>query len=426
MALLLAMHLPAWSASTDEYRLGVDAFKQGRYEAARDHFTAAYHAGRRDATLLYNLGSAQFKLGDYQAAYGSFARIANDPTWGPLALYNLGLVDEKLHHEERAQQHFRAAYEAAQSPKLKQLAALKMGTARQSVEPDNDDWFGIASIAGGFDDNVVLLNDQSLQSVSNQQDYFAEALASASSFVTGSVDGGWRADFSGYYRAYRDQTDYDYGVASTALVYNRISGNSQWQLGGKADAQFVGGDAYTASGSLRAQIMRPIGAVILRVRNDIAYVDGASNFGYLTGWQDRLGLQMGGKIGRTALRLGYELELNNRRDDSTATEFFSYSPTWNRFYADATQPFSDAFDLSLRADYQFSRYRDDNVQVNADGSVSIAARDDDRITASLRVTYHPSNTWGVFSEYVYANNSSKFSEYEYDDNQILIGIERPF
>jgi hypothetical protein len=422
-AVLLANAPTAWPA--DAYHLGIDAFKQGRYEAARDYFVAAYDSGRHDPTLLYNLGAAQYKLGDYPAAYESFDQIRDDPTWGALALYNLGLIDEKRHDDASAQRHFRAAYETAQSDKLKQLAASKI-VAPQNATQDKSNWFGVASLSAGYDDNVVLLNDQSLVSVSNQQDYFSEAFASASGFVSGDVNRGWRADFSGYYRGYRDQSDYDYGGAATGLTYNRVTGNSQWQLGARADAEFVGGDAYTASGSLRAQLLRTIGEFGLRIRNEATYVDGASNYGYLTGWQDRLGIQIARAFGTNALRLGYELELNDRRDDSTATEFFSYSPTWNRFYAAATTSFSDAFDVRLRADYELSRYRDKNVQVNPDGSVSIAARDDDRYSASLRATYHASGKWDVFGEYQYANNSSKFSEYEYNDNQIQIGIERPF
>lgn len=421
--MLLAKAPTVWSA--DAYHLGIDAFKQGRYEAARDYFVAAYDAGRHDPTLLYNLGAAQYKLGDYPAAYESFGQIRDDPTWGALALYNLGLIDEKRRDDANAQRHFRAAYETSRSEKLKQLAASKI-VAPQSATQNDSNWFGIASLSAGYDDNVVLLNDQSLVSVSNEQDYFYEAFASASSFVSGDVNRGWRADFSGYYRGYRDQSDYDYGGAATGLTYNRVTGNSQWQLGGRADAESVGGDTYTVSGSMRAQLLRTIGEFGLRIRNELAYIDGASNYGYLTGWQDRLGIQIARTFGASRLRLGYELELNDRRDDSTATEFFSYSPTWNRFYAAATTSVSDSFDIGLRADYEISRYRDENVQTNPDGSVSIAARDDDRYSASLRATYHALRNWDLYGEYRYANNSSKFSEYEYNDNQIQIGIERPF
>lgn len=423
--MLLCACMTAWSATGDDYHLGIEAFKQGRYEAARDYFTRAYDSGRRDPTLFYNLGSAQFKLGDYAAAHRSFDQIAGDPKWGPLAQYNLGLIEERRGHLDAAQQHYQAAYATAQSDKVKQLAALKL-QRQASARALDDDWFGIVSIGGGFDDNVVLLNDQSLAQVSNEQDYFAEALASVSGFVQGNLERGWRTDLSAYYRGYRDLHDYDYGTASTGLVYNRMTENAQWQVGVRGDAQFVGGDAYTGAGTLRVQLLRPIGAFNLRIRNDAGYVGGASDFDYLTGWQDRFGIQINRYFGRNGFRIGYELELNDRDDLTTATEFFSYSPTWNRFYAEVRAFASDAVEVAVHAEYQFSDYPDKNVQTNPDGSQSIAARDDDRVFGSLRLSYHFAGEWAVFSEYSYTNNSSKFSEYEYDDNQIMVGIERPF
>lgn len=422
---LLVVGTLGWAASLDDYRLGVGAFKQGQYGVALEYFTHAYDAGRRDPTLFYNLGSVHFKLGDYAAAFNNFEHIAADPIWGALAQYNLGLIEERLGNPSKAQQHYRAAYASAQSDKVRQLAARKLDLSKPE-EHDDDKWFGIASVAVGYDDNVVLLNDQSLTQVSDKQDYFAEALVSASGFVQGDVDGGWRADLSGYYRAYRDLDDYDYGNAAAGLTYNRIGYGAQWQLGGRVDAQFVGGDAYAFISSVRAQMLHPVGPFNLRIRNDVSYVDGAADFDYVTGWQDRFAVQLNRTFAKTRLRFGYELELNDRRDYATTTEFFSYSPLWNRIYVDATRFVSDTMDVQLRAEYQTGKYADENVQTNPDNTVTIAKRDDDRFITSLRTTYRLSDAWDVFGEYAYTNNSSKFSEYEYHDNQISIGIERPF
>ena len=409
----------------DDYRLGVDAFKQGRYEEARQRFAREYDAGVRDPTLLYNLGSAQFKLGDYPGALHSFEEVANDPKWGALAQYNLGLIEDKLGNVDAAQRHYRVAYETAQSDKLRELASFKISD-RPTPSNDDDDWFGIVSLGGGYDDNVVLLNDQSLVDVSNESDYFAEALASASGFVQGNEERGWRADAVGYYRGYRDLNDFDYGSTTLGMTYNTMTPTAQWQFGARANAQFVGGDAYTTAATARAQLLQPLGAYHLRVRNDLDYVDGADHFGYLTGWQDRISVQIGRRVGAYALRAAYEFEWNNRRDSNTSTEFFSYSPIWNRFYAEAVRSFTDALELELRAAYEFSRYDDENVEVEPNGAVSTAARDDDRVTAALRVTYHAFDPWNVFGEYTYSNNSSKFSQYEYTDNQVMLGVERPF
>jgi hypothetical protein len=417
--------VPALGAD-DDYRSGVLAFRQGHYEDARDRFTRAYHAGAREPTLLYNLGSTQFKLGDYTAAAQSFERIAGDPKWGPLAQYNLGLIDDKLGNTAAAQRRYRAAYDAAPSGKLKDLAALKITELPASPADDDGEWFGIVSLGGGYDDNVVLLNDQSLVEVSNESDYFAEVLGSASGFVQGNVERGWRADIVGYYRGYRDLSDFDYGSTTFGMTYNTMKRTSQLQFGARAHAQFVGGDAYTTAATGRAQILRPIGAYRLRARNDVSYVDGADHFTYLTGWQDRVSIQIDRRFGDYALRGGYEFEWNDRRDSTTSTQFFSYSPIWNRFYAAVVRTFEDAFELEARTTYEFSRYDDDNVEVLPSGAVKTDPRDDNRVIASLRLTYHPFESWGLFGEYAYSNNSSEFSTYEYTDNQFMFGVERPF
>jgi len=424
-AVLLGVYTPTWSAATDDYRSGIEAFKQGRYADARDYFIRAYDAGRRDPTIFYNLGSAQFKLDDYTAARHAFEQIGDDPTWGPLAQYNLGLIEDNLLNTTKAQQHYRVAYATTPSEKLRHLAALKIVGPAPAM-PTDDGWFGIVSMATGYDDNVVLLNDQSLIGVSNKQDNFAEVLASASGFVQGNVERGWRADVVGYYRGYRDLSDFDYGTAALGLTYNTLTPTAQWQVGGRANVQLVGGDPYSTMASLRAQVLRRVGAFSLRLRNDAGYVEGDGEFGYLTGWQNRLSVQLDRRIGSYSTRLGYELELNNRDDSATTTEFFSYSPTWNRIYADVTRTLSDRFDVQVRAEYQIGRYADENIEMQADGSTVTAKRDDDRVNASLRLTHHISAAWDAFGEYAYSNNSSNFSQYEYQDNQLTIGIERLF
>src|SRR3954468_18329308 len=112
VSLLATVTMTVHAAEGDDMKLGIDAFKQGRYDTARDAFTRAYAAGQRSPALYYNLGSAQFKLGAYGASADAFEHIANDPVWGALAQYNLGLIDEAEGRTERAQRHFQAAFDA--------------------------------------------------------------------------------------------------------------------------------------------------------------------------------------------------------------------------------------------------------------------------------------------------------------------------
>ena len=142
--LLLCVGTSAWPAASDDYRAGILAFNEGRYSAAEDSFMRVYDAGSRDPTLFYNLGSAQFKLGEYAAAYQSFDHIAADPKWGALAQYNLGLIEERRDNLDQAQRHYQAAYDAAQSDKIPQIAALKLSAPVRTASVDAK-WFGIVS-----------------------------------------------------------------------------------------------------------------------------------------------------------------------------------------------------------------------------------------------------------------------------------------
>ncbi len=416
----------AWAQAPADLRAGIDAFKAGRYDVARDAFQRALAAGDRSPTLYFNLGSTLFKLGDYPAAERAFAQIVNDPTWGALANYNLGLTAERLGRGDDAQRFYQAAYDTSASEKIKRLAGAKLDIARTARTSGQSAWFGIASLGGGYDDNLVLLNDQNLVGVSNKSDYFGEAFAAASRFIRGDTQRGWRADAAGYYRGYREQHEFDYGNASVGATYSRDLRDMRWQFGARAGAEFVGRDPYTTFATQRTQVAFEVESFAIRLRNDLGWVEGADHFGYLTGWRDRIGAQIDRRISGAPVLVGYDFEVNDRRDFASASEAFSYSPNVHRVYADGTWPPTDALDVNVRVEYRWSRYAHDDVQIEADGSVAQGKRDDDRMLAVLRLTYHPVPQWNFYTEYSYANNSSNFATYEYTDNQIAIGIERPF
>lgn len=56
------------------FRAGVEAYAQGHYAKAREHFLAAYQIERRPQ-LLYNVAMAEWQLGWKQAACKTYARF---------------------------------------------------------------------------------------------------------------------------------------------------------------------------------------------------------------------------------------------------------------------------------------------------------------------------------------------------------------
>src|SRR5207244_3287039 len=65
----------------------------------------------------------------------------------------------------------------------------------------------------------------------------------------------------------------------------------------------------------------------LRGRYQFGHFAGGGGFEYLDGRQQRLSADAGFALASALLRVGYQLELNDRRDLQQGSEFFSASPT---------------------------------------------------------------------------------------------------
>jgi tetratricopeptide (TPR) repeat protein len=121
-----SISLTTFGAPQDDYSDGVSAFRAQQYDVALAHFTAAYEGGLQAPALHYNLGVTYFRLGRLPESYRAFSRIGDDAEWGPLAHYNMGLVAERQGRGLDAQHHFLIAYNRAESPRLRQLAAARL------------------------------------------------------------------------------------------------------------------------------------------------------------------------------------------------------------------------------------------------------------------------------------------------------------
>jgi tetratricopeptide (TPR) repeat protein len=416
------------AAPADNVQRGVDAFNARQYERALQLFTAAYDAGIRTPSLQYNLGIVYLRLARYDESLEHFHLVADDPTWGALALYNMGLIEERRGRISLALSHYRLANERAETPRVRQLVAAKLhalntGTTR---EADNEVWRGIISAGSGMDDNVLLLGDDNLGAATNEDDYYVEARGAASRYLRGNFDDGWRLGLGAYYRAYNELDDFNFGAANAGLSYVRMLDTWHFQVGSKAELQFAGGEHFSTAGILGSEVTRMFQSWVLRVRDELSVIEGGSSYAFVSGWQNRSGVDLTRRSRNGRLRFGYELELNDRDDLVIGDEYFSYSPVRHKVFADARVELSAQFRVDAHLEYRASGYADANVQVNADGSVTTAKRDEDRIAGMLRLEYEFIPSWDVFSEFFYASNDSNFDRYTYDNSQVMIGLERSF
>jgi hypothetical protein len=415
----------AWGVPQDAYRDGIAAFKSADYHLALKHFKDAAHAGPASPPLHYNLGVVNYKLGYFAEADKHFSELTSDPQWRAIAHYNRGLIADQKSDEENAALHYRRAIATTDSEKIRNLALAKLGQRSRSPSSTlvENPWIVYASVGAGYDDNVTLSENLDLEAVSGQGGSFIETVGAASRLVGGDVGDGWSVDLGGYYRANADLDNFNVGsgVTGASLLWTF----DQWylQAGFRGDLQTVGGSHFTTGASLRFNAYRQLGEVGLRVSEDLKYVGGANHYQYLTGIQNRIKVELNRRFDQVRWRISYQYEANDRDDLTYVDEFFSYSPSMHQVTARVSHDFSNRLSGDLSLDVRSSSFGDENVEINLDGSIQQASRDETRVGLSVRVTRSLSEMWQVFGEYQYTNNDANFDRYAYSSNRFLLGIE---
>ena len=408
------------------YRLGVEAFRAGDFARALEGFEAAERAGSFGARVEFNLGSTLFKLGRYDESRARFERIANDPDWGALALYNLGLIAEREYRGGDARAYFEAVLQRAPGQHVSELARRKLESVAV-VAPPSARWTGFVSFAGGWDDNVVLSEDPAVVEVSDQEDAFVDLLLSGSRRLSGTDAGGLRIDLNAFGEAYRDLDDFNVASLSPALVWNGAVGDWSFDPSIGVDADFIGSNYYAATTTLRLRAAYPLGVgSAARFRIESSWISGATDYEYVTGWRERLGVEIQSRLSIARVRAGYVLELNDRDDFANGGDFASYSPTRHGFFVAALQEPARWLRVEARLEYRLSDYSDPNRTVETDGSVVVDERDEDRFIFGVRSSFAVSHNLALFVDYAYANNDVNLSTYEYAQNRVMLGVEATY
>ena len=430
-ALLSAVLLcaaPAASAADDpNYRLGVAAFRAGHYAEALARFEAAEQSGVVDVRLDFNVGSTLFKLGRLDESRIRFERIANNPDWGAFARYNLGLIAERQQRDGDARAHFEAVSRDARGRHVAELARNKLASLASvdAVQPASPSrWRGFLSMAGGWDDNVVLSDDPLILEVSDQEDAFAEIVVSASRRISGTDSQGVRVELSAFGEAYRDLDDFNVATFSPAIAWNGFWEDWSFDTSLGADADFLDSGYYATTTTLRFRASHPIGETLAgRLRVDTSWIGGAADYDYVTGWRERIGAELQSRHTFARLRGGYVLELNARDDFDDNGEFSSYSPTRHSFFVAALREPASWLRIEARVEYRMSDYSDPNRTIDDDGNVIVDERDENRLTFSARSSFVLSPNVDVFVDYAHASNDANLETFEYTQNRVMLGFE---
>lgn len=321
--------------------------------------------------------------------------------------------------EQQAIEHFERALGATDDSNLRALA----GTALERLgrAPPEPRTGAVVSLAGGYDSNVTPSPEATTVGISNQSDFFVEALAAASHRLSGNTARGSYAHGGLFLRKYRNLDQYDLLGTRVGLSYETDSGRPQSSVGGFFEAIYLDGKRFEQAVTLDLQTRRHLGTGgDLGARYQLARISGGSGFEYLDGWQHSFTVDAGFASAPARVRVAYQLELNDRRDLQQGDEFSSYSPTQHLLFATVTLPNIGPWRPDVHGEYRISRYN--HPHRFDDGSVEVT-RKDDRYGFALRASRRLDVSWRVFIDYSYYRNESNLNAYDYGRHQLLTGIE---
>ena len=397
---------------------GIAAFQAGNYDAALQAFLEAQRAGLDTPGLRYNLGATYYRLRRYPEAEREFQALGRDSAWRALATYNLGLIAQRTGRVELAKEHFGQALRTAADRNLRGLAATALGRL-ESATPTRG--FAVVSLAFGYDSNATLTPDAATAGTSHQGDLFAESLAAGSYRLGGNAANRVDAQAGFILRRYQDLRQFDQASLRLGLSQETISGRWQASIAGLFDATYFGGDPFQRAAVIEAVVRRRFDSGgDLRGRYEYQQITGGAGYEYLDGWQQQLTVDSGFALASSVVRIGYQLELNDRRDLQQGADFLSYSPTRQSVFAGVVLPNIAGWSAEARGEYRFSRY-DDPYVLNG-GTLEIT-REDRRLGFEARANRRLTGPWRVFIGYSSYRNDSTIDTYDYSRYQLLAGVE---
>lgn len=413
----------AETSPRDRFANGLEAYRLGEPDRALAHFQAARSGGLDTPALHYNLGVVLYKLNRLADARAAFLVLTRNRQWRALAHYNLGLVAERHSAAATAAHHFSLARDLAESDKIKSLASARLPV--QAPPAPQRPWSGVASMGTGYDDNVTL-GSELVETASDQEDAFAEAFLFAGRSLTGDADRGTVLDLGVYYQAHADLGGFDFGAISGTGSYHTPVGGSRLTTALKGEVLLAGGRGYAGVLTYRIQFDGGGPELRYRLRNDVSYVSGMSDFGHLSGWRNVSRMELTRQVGASRFRVGYEGEINDRRDLAAGDEFFSYSPGRHQLYALARFRVASRWTLELKGALQRSTHRDDDRFFDGDGELMVEARDETGHQASVRMSYDMGRWWSLWAELQHQDRDSAIRHFDYTSNRALLGMERFF
>jgi len=410
------------SSGVTAFERGVAEFGSSDYGRALADFLEARNDGVDGPQLGYDLAVTYYHLGRYLEASHEFKVLTGISAVAALSHYNLGLIAMRQGDDATAADELHTAYTTATDPTLRTLAeaALSQLESTPAREPR---WTAFANAGAGYDSNVALSSESTVITPSHRGSDVYSLLAGAVAQLTGSGADGWQA-VGTFYR-----TDYPV-VSQFNQSYLHLGGQYRW--GSAAWSQVLGlyagdltlGDTNfetlataSAESSFASSSDNTLHAFYRYTR-----IRGGSDYDYLTGWHQSLGIEDTRKMTSVDLTLGYTFDFNERNNFRAQPQFLSASPTDNGLYAKLNWRVSDIATLIFESDYQHSHYQGADVIFQGATTTNIF-REENWWSSEIGATYSLSDRWLLRLDCSFTDNRSNIPEYSYHSNQVMFSIE---
>ena len=429
LVLMGAVAFPAFAATDSAatqaraealFNKGVEAFQRGDLDGAVALLERAREAGKDSVALTYNLGVAHFRTGNLASAERYFRELLEVPEERALARYNLGLVALERDNETDAVRHFSAAKQGDADDRIRGLASeqlARLGEPEEPAAPSRRSGLLLAGLGAGYEDNLNLAGDQTLEEEALFQD----------GFVWVSQDLARRGDLSlsltglGSFREYNGASEADQQLARPGFALDYDAGRWQGEAILDSEWQWLDGDRVERRDRLRAEVSRRLASGWLDFGSEVVNVSAGSRFPELEGRD--LGLDAGIMwfwSEAWVTDLTYRFTDEDRDDLRLQDDFFSTSP--RRHGLTAQVRFYPEGDWDFRGSilYRDSRYPDPEIR----GGVQQERRQEELWRLSSRARYAMEGGWRVTLDAEWETSDASLPSRDYDRFEVRAGIEK--
>jgi tetratricopeptide (TPR) repeat protein len=398
---------PSHAQPTDFFATATAAFEAGDYAGALDLFEAAQAGGIDSPALHYNLGVCQYRVGEYAQAAATFARLRDRfPSFAPIAEYNRGLALLALGDSAAARSAFTRARDEGDDA-LRALAGSALATLEPAPAPRSR-WLGYFDVGAGHDDNVALVDELSLPATISASTPFNELTGYAGKTVGQRVP--LRLAFSGYLVRYSDAPQFDQEALRIDTAFQWSLGDWRFESGPHFAQTILDSDGFerTLGAGLRA--WHPLSArAALEIRLTYDDVDSPSDrFAFVAGTRTRMRVGVDSRGERGRVRIGYEIEDNDRAAASV-------SPSRDRLELRYGRRLGERWSFDGTLAYRESEY----------GELA-APRDEQLAELVTALRRSLKQGWLLGVEYRLADNDSDIAQFVYRSHRVSVTLGKGF